>query len=76
MNLFILDTYYEGRGFKMKVWKIEYFHCGDLVKSVVLAKTMTEAISLIVDGDSVKEQDVIKCEEKSEKGVVLTWYQD
>lgn len=60
----------------MKVWKIEYFHCGDLAKSVVLAETMAEAISLIVDGDSVREQDVIKCEEKSEKGVVLTWYQD
>ena len=60
----------------MKVWKIEYFYCGDLAKSVVLAETMTEAISLIVDGDSVREQGVIKCEEKSEKGVVLTWYQD
>jgi len=60
----------------MKVWEIKYFYCGDLAKSIVLAKTMAEAISLIVEGESIREQDVIKCEEKSEKGVVLTWYQD
>jgi len=62
-------------GFEMRVWKIKYFHCGDLAKSVVLANTMAEAINLIVDGDSVKEQDVIECEEKREKGIVLTWHQ-
>ncbi|BDG48797.1 MULTISPECIES: hypothetical protein [Parageobacillus] len=60
----------------MKVWKIEYFHSGDLARSVVLAETMVEAIGLVVNGESVREQDIIKCEEKREKGIVLTWYQD
>ncbi len=57
----------------MKVWKLEYFSCGDLAKSVVVADTAKEAIDMIVDGENVEE--IEKCEQVREKGKVLTWYQ-
>ncbi len=57
----------------MKVWKVEYFTCGDLARSVVLAKTMKEAIDFVVDGVNV--EDVKSCVEVREAGRVLTWHQ-
>lgn len=58
----------------MNVWRLEYFFSGDLAISVVIARTMKEAIDIIVDGDEVTE--IEKCERMTEIGEVLTWYQD
>lgn len=57
----------------LKVWKLEYFDCGDLAVSVVLANTSKEAIDMVIDGEDVPE--IEKCEQVRTKGRILTWNQ-
>jgi hypothetical protein len=58
----------------LKTWRINYFYYGDLTRAVVIAETKEEAISFVVDG--VVVLSVEKCYEVTNKGRVLTLYQD
>lgn len=71
-ELFENRTEIKGGHEMLKVWKLEYFLNGRLVRTVVLANNAKEAIDTVIDGEDVIE--IEKCEQIREKGKVLTWY--